>query len=74
MTEYGSKDKTDILKYDSETLNCHTNEVVAFIYVYDKRYILGNRLLQPRTLAGNRCQVCELNRVKWVISNSVNLL
>jgi len=71
----GSKDKTDILKYDSETLNCPTYGVVAFIYdhLYDKGYILGSRRYFSRgPLAGNRCLVCELNRVKFVVSNTVN--
>jgi len=73
---YGSKDKTDILKYDSETLNCPTYGVVE-IYIRPSTYTTKDIFwvvdyFSQGPLAGNRCQVCELNRVKCVVSNTVN--
>lgn len=53
-----------------EQLQLYTNTTT---YTIKDIFWVVARLLQPRIIGcGNRCQVCELNRVKSVVSNTVN--
>lgn len=67
----GSKGKAVVFKYDFEPLNCPTSRLVAYLRKRQRIFRVTDYFSQGPS-AGNRCQVCELNRIKCVVSNTVN--